>query len=192
MESCYQNPGFLFLYYLGSLTHLGWNSGSKLSHCFCSSSPRWLFHAVSFFPSWALLEQDYAHRTESNAKGLRSPRAEGKALHGRLCDVNPAGTNDLCLREGAWDKVCERLSPSARLAFQPALAEEQTTEKRVVIFTAALALARRKVEEGLKESASGAALACFTFSPCLVLTQHGIAWERWRENAFQKRKGAPI
>lgn len=81
----------------------------------------------------------------------------------------------LCLREVQQDEVWERQMPSVLLDLPPALAKEEIMNKYVAAFTLVPSLAVQKVEEGLKAPVSGAALAHFVFSPCLVLAQYGMA-----------------
>lgn len=149
--------------------------------------PRWLFHAVSFFPDrryWSetMLTAPQAVKTVCDFLGKRRTCSLWSYRH---------HTNGLYFREAAQDEVWERQRPSASLDLPLALAKEEITSKCGVIFAPVLSSATQKVEQGLNEAVSGAVLAGFIFSPCLVLTQHRIAWEK-EKNAFQKRKGAPI
>lgn len=69
--------------------------------------------------------------------------------------------------------------------------KEEIMNKCDVIFALVLSLAMLKVEHGLREPISGAVLARFVFSPCLVLTQCGIVWERWREKCISEEERGP-
>lgn len=69
----------------------------------------------------------------------------------------------------------ERQRPLAWLDLLLAPDKEDIMNKCGVIFALVLGLAMQKVEQGLKEPMLGVVLACFVFSPCLVLTQHGMA-----------------
>lgn len=138
-----------------------------------------------------LLEQGDANRTVSSENSVWFPWEEENMLCVRFCNAYRNHTNGLRFREAARDKVWERQRPLASLDLLLALAKEEITNKCVVIFSPVLGLATQKVEQGLKEPVSGAVLACFVFSPCLVLTQHGIAWERQRENRVSEEERGP-
>lgn len=182
METWYQRS-WIFLI-LGALTHLCLNSGSELSHSFCSSSPS-DFPCCFIFPSYTLLQSKIV-LTASSENSLWLPREEENVLRAPYCHAAHGG-DELWGSSSGQDMGTAGASALPGLVIDPAKVE--ITHKCFVI-SLVLSLARQKVEQSWKSQCQELFFRALCFH--LVWYWHSMEQhERDREKHLSEEERGP-